>query len=215
PFDTIENLAEESYKIIESNHRNALIELEKFRHCSSYGMKFYMAEGDWYLRENTDFLIQVSSVLTGDLREFILFNGTEMKTRIAEDASLLISWDELRQRIIRWENFAKLHPDLEETKKEIEPQIPRMVQWYLTGIDNTRAYDYDDYYGGTAKINSELRKSYEIFIKENTGSSYYPLIQSVYTILLKHEFKCQRELGYFLINNGYRVYYWRDCLKNK
>ena len=176
-------------------------------------MTFIWGEGDWYLKEDPDFLLSVSSNLKGEYQEFTRFMGEESKQRLAQDAALTVSWDELRQRIIRWENFAKNHPDLPETERIIKPQLRRMMQWYLIGIDNTRAYDYDDTYGGTAKINAELLKSYENFIRENTDSSYFPLIQGVYDILKKYDFKCRRELGDYIIKNGFEVYYWREYLK--
>lgn len=211
PLAYFETQADEFKSKIEEKYGDTLKELYEFKKC---GMRFYYCELHWWADEDPKFLETVSSVLKSDYQEFVLFYAGETK-QWGCDAALIISWDELRQRIIRRDNFARSHPDLPETESEIKPQLHRMVQVYLTGIDNTRAYDYGGGYGGTAKIDPELRKSYEIFIKENTGSSYYPLIHGIYNILKKHDFKCERELGYFLINNGFQVYYWRECLKNK
>ena len=210
PLEHFERLNEDYKKEIREKYGAVLDELYEFKKC---GMTFVWGEGDWYLKEDPDFLLSLSSNLKGEHREFTRFMGEEAKQRLAEDAALAISWDELRQRIIRWETFAGNHPDLPETEDTIKPQLHRMMQWYLIGIDNTRAYDYDDTYGGTAKINSELLNSYENFLRENTDSSYFTLIQGVCDILKKHDFKCQKELGDYIIKNGFEVYYWREYLK--
>ena len=189
PLTYFESREKEYQKGIKEKYGETLNELYEFKKC---GMRFIWGEGDWYVSEDPDFLLAVSSRLKGNMQDFSLFWGEELKQRVAQDAALLLSWDELRQRIIRWETFARNHQDLPETGKKIKPELHRLVCMYLSGIDNTPALT------GAGAIQPDLKKSYELFLRENTDSSYYVLITNVYDLLKKHDFRFSRELVDYL-----------------
>ncbi|MEW5946738.1 MAG: hypothetical protein AB1742_11115, partial [bacterium] len=157
------------------------------------GFGFHMGEGDWYTEEDFSFLSE--KVLNGfdfELKEFIIFMIHENQQRVLHDAALVIGWDDLRKRIIRWEDFAKKHPHLLETFTEVEGYytnriLKRQVRLYLTGEANTPAYENE-------KIVPELQKSYERFLVENRDSRFYPTIRAVYQILKKNGFHRSVEL---------------------
>ena len=119
--------------------------------------------------------------------------------RVAEDAGLLIGWDDLRQRIGRWETFARAHPALPETRDIVRPEVVRLVAFYVIGVDNTRAYDERSRSpGGTLRIDPQLMASYERFLIENRGSAYYKVIEGIVTRLRASRGALTRELIDFL-----------------
>ncbi len=207
PLSAFERIDNVSSKEIKTKYGSTLKELYEYRNC---GINFIQSEGDWYLKEDTEFLVEILSDFgSSELREYLLFRVSEDKERLGEDAGLLISWEDLRKRIIRWEQFTHAYPNLLETEKEIKPKLHKLLILYLTGIDNTPAYDL----WKSGEIKFTLRKSYETFLKENNISSYYALINSVYNILKKHRFKINEELILFLHNQGYRNIGFERCVK--
>jgi hypothetical protein len=159
-------------------HREALAALTRYR---ANGIWFSFGEGDWYATRDSAFLTGVAAGLPlGELREWVVFRAVEDRQRIAEDAGLLIGWDDLRQRIGRWETFARAHPALPETREMVRPEVIRLVAFYVLGVDNTRAYD--ERFGAPAaglRIDPRLMASYERFLAENRDSAYYSVIEGI------------------------------------
>jgi hypothetical protein len=199
PIRALDARGEEFRKGMEEKYGAALKELREFR---KNGMRFYWGEGDWYGGVDNDYLTETASFLKGDYGDYLRFQAREGKERVAEDAALMISWDELRERIIRYETFMKTHPELPETEMEVRRMLNLLIAYYLTGIENTRAYDL---YGeqGTGALVPELRTSYERFLSENTESVFHPIVQDVYEIGKQHDFKFNGKLRSYLDSKGY------------
>jgi hypothetical protein len=109
----------------------------------------------------------------------------------------MLSWDELRQRIIRWEQFANEHSQLPETEKDIRPKISWMVDVYLTGIDNSRILKAEN------MLNEEVKNSYEAFLKEGTSSAHFEVVKGAFDIWNKNQFKLSKELVDYLKEKGH------------
>ncbi|MCI0691484.1 hypothetical protein L0337_05685 [candidate division KSB1 bacterium] len=187
------------YYLTNSERPGVFEELQRLHNYDKYGIKL-LAEGTQiYLTEDVDFLVKTATILKGEFGEYITFHANEFREPIAGDASLGISREELRKRIMRFEQFAREHPDLPETEAEIKPELDRLLWMYLVGLDNTPAYDLRD----TDEIDAELRKSYATFLAEDHTSFYYGLIREVYKILEKHTFKMNAELLAFLHERGF------------
>ena len=159
-----------------------------------------MGEGDWYLQEDPDFLLNSGESLTGDYRDYLHFYVDQSRQRVAEDAALMISWDELGRRIGRWERFGAAHPSLPETGTVLEPEIRKMMTWYLLGLDNTRAYDFSK----KGAIDPKLLESYGAFLERNSESRYSPLISRIYESLRASEGRMSSQLLDLLKGAGYR-----------
>lgn len=178
------------YHLTNSEEPGVFEELQTLHNHDKYGIKISTETAQIYLAEDVDFLVKTATVLNGELSEYITFHANEFREPIAGEASLGISWEELRKRIMRFERFAREHPGLPETEAEIKPELDRLLWMYLVGLDNTPAYDLRD----AGEINAELRKSYATFLAEDRASSYYSLINEAYKILEKHTFKMNAEL---------------------
>jgi len=199
PMEEMEFLDEASRKRLEAKYGDTIRELRKLRRN---GMRFYWGEGDWYAGVDSEYLVEAAGFLKGDYSDFLRFQAREEKTRTAEDAALMISLDELRQRIIRYDNFAKTHPKLDETNSEIQHEIKHLMTWYLYGTDNSPAYERQAPSKTEMTIKPELRESYERFLAENRDSSLYPVISEAYGILKRHKFLFSKELDAYIKSAG-------------
>jgi hypothetical protein len=191
------------YEIIKGTYNNPLMGFEKLskmdkdrikrkystqlKEITGYlksGMKISGNDGDgYYLAESFEFLTDILKNYQFDLAKFFQFMKEE-ETPIAIDAGLQIPWDDLRKKFLRFEKFSRDYPNLKETKEYIEPKIKELFGVYLTGLDNSPAFDWE-----SRKLDSELKKSYEIFLIENKNSSYFEILRNYYTILEKDNFK--------------------------
>jgi len=193
-FPAFDKLDTTSAREIKKKYASDLKELHQYTNA---GLNFGSAEGMWYLTSDPDFLKEAASVTTGDFKEYLRFNAEECKQRIAEDAGILIPWDELRKTIIREEDFSKQHPNLPEVEKDLKGSISWMMNVYLAGIENSSI----DNYG--VQLTPEVKNSYETFLKENTASKYYNVVKDVYAIWTKNNFKTSRELIDYLKEKGH------------
>jgi len=159
-------------------------ELEEFIRYVKCGIKIAAdGEGGWYITEDFDFLCDMLRDYPADINHYLLFMKEESKQDVIMDGGLVIPWDDLRKRIIRFEEFARKHPDLEETKTRIQPEIRGLVYVYLAGVDNSPVFDWE-----LEKTSPELKTSYETFLKENKNSAWHSTVQQIYKIHEKHKF---------------------------
>jgi hypothetical protein len=198
--------------------KDAAAELVRLRAC---GIWLSRGEGSWYGAPDPAFVAGVAGKLPlGELGAWVTFWAAETPQRIADDASLVIGWDDLRQRIGRWEAFARAHPKLPETQVEVLPHVANLVAIYVFGISNTRAYDdrfgatssYDVRAGNappsatgaisardwTMRIDPQLKSSYDRFLVQNRESAYYTVIDGIVTRLRASNGAPTRELVDFL-----------------
>ena len=146
------------------------------------GIAFDYGEGDFYASPDPQFVSGLAGQLPlGELAEWVRFWAAEQPQRLAEDAGLLVGWDDLRARLARWEAFAKAHPGLPETETEVAPQVKSLVAWYVFGLDNSPAYDrrFGAAPAWTPRIDPKLKASYETFLQENRGSAYYRVVEGI------------------------------------
>lgn len=191
PFSGFEKLETKKKNEIRNRYAKILKEFAEYRKC---GMKISPnGEGGWYLNEDFDFLSDMMDDYPLEIKDYLLFMKKAAKQVVAMDGGLVIPCDDLRKRIIRFEEFARNHPKLQETEIRISPELKNLVSIYLSGLDNTPAFDWES---GT--LNKEFKESYELFLKENKTSSYHRLIQQVYDIHKKHNFRKNAEAEKFI-----------------
>jgi hypothetical protein len=137
-------------------------------HC---GFLLHDAEGTMYPATDPAALLEFAGKLSTGLGSYIRFRSREDREAVVDDAAIEISWEQLRLRLERWEGFARSHPDLLETKSEVEPEIRELAQLYLFGCDNTPTFD-----SGNGQIDPALIASWSEFAVHDRVSRYYPLI---------------------------------------
>jgi hypothetical protein len=71
-------------------------------------------------------------------------------------------WTTLRNRLIAFEEFARINPKLPETMNMVLPETSNMFSIFLTGMDNARIIDYR-----TKCISLHLLNNYREYLTES------------------------------------------------
>ncbi|WP_312900809.1 tetratricopeptide repeat protein [Chryseobacterium taichungense] len=102
--------------------------------------------------------------VTPDYNSYIEQLEKESEGLYAADAGIMISWKELGDRTVFWENFIKKYPQ--------SPLLPRAkeiygnyITDYLFGMDNTPTYEYSD-----SKLYDENREEFNRIIRKYPNS---------------------------------------------
>jgi hypothetical protein len=163
------------------DRRPLLHDLFAYRDC---GIDFTQGEGDWYLRDDPDWLIAVASHLPGgEYRQYVLFVANQSRERLVEDAGFVVPRDHLRERLVRWDAFIRTHRDVARVQ-DMRQDADRLAGWYIVGISNSPAFDFE-----TNRLNPELRESFVRFLAANQDCSYYPLIAGLWEKLTASDFR--------------------------
>jgi hypothetical protein len=162
---------------VEAKYQRELGRLARYAEC---GMRFMTQEGDWYLEQDSDFLLETAAFVKGEYKDYLLFHLAELRQRPIEDGGLQVSWEELARRIFRWELFAANHASLADTRTTIEPGIRSMMSWYLLGAENTAAYDFSK----NGAVAPALFESYAAYATRRPDSRYAALIDAVHRSLV-------------------------------
>jgi len=147
------------------------------------GFGIYMSEGIFYLGADIATLNQIAPLLPPDLRAWVTFLKQEggFGDVVEEDDGLRLSWQELADRLHRWENFLRTHPSLDE---EIRPEVHRMAWFFFFGLNNSplRAFDSD-------RIDPEVLSAWRRFANDTSTSRYTPTIRKLLGLLDANDYK--------------------------
>jgi hypothetical protein len=158
-------------------------------------------EGSYYIGESAGwFGTKFQEVLTEPYKEYLHFRSKEIREGFSEDAGLLISWDQLRYRIITWESFLNKYPTFPE-KQSIQAYLDIYIRVFLSGMDNSRIHDCQD-----MTLDKDVRAAYEKFIRENKASKYYELVKDYYEMIKRNNFIVPKNVDEYLKNKGYKSY---------
>ncbi|RKE81755.1 MULTISPECIES: hypothetical protein [unclassified Chryseobacterium] len=106
--------------------------------------------------------------LTPDYEAYVSQTDKESETNYAADAGLIISWEQLGNRLIFWENFMNKYPE-SKLIKTVKQDYNYYLSDYLLGMDNTPTYERDQD-KGTGKLNDENRAEFNRMIKKYPNS---------------------------------------------
>lgn len=146
------------------------------KYLSQMGLKLMSSEGCFYAEEDNKFTLQTfGRFLSPSWRTYLALRNSERNIYL-KSGFLAIPWDELRERIIFWEEFLKKYPNFPENK-EIKAKLADYAQCYIEGR----------YYPGDV-LKPDLKASYEYFISNNENSKYHRIVSKWYRILKKDKF---------------------------
>jgi hypothetical protein len=158
-------------------------------------------EGLYYIGESPGwFGTKFKKVLTDPYKEYLHFRSREIREGFSEDAILLISWDQLRHRIITWESFLNKYPNFAE-KQSIQEYLDIYIRVFLTGMDNSRIDDREN-----MTLHNDVRAAYEKFIRENKASKYHKVVKDYYEMIKENNFIVPKNAYEYLKNQGYKSY---------
>lgn len=123
------------------------------------GLKFEMSEGNVYINAQPSFLYNnFKSYLSKAFQEYLAISTKDDAEICVDDACILISFDDLGNRIITWEEFIEVYPNFIYID-----DIKKLHDWYLKlflhGLNNSPLFSYPDYI-----LNPSLKEAYENFI---------------------------------------------------
>ncbi len=167
---------------------------------SKVGWTLKESEGIYYIGESGEwFQKKFKTIFTESYSKYLSLRLKEIKEGFSEDAGLLISWEQLRKRIVLWEEFLKDHPNFKENP-EIRDYLNIYIRTFLTGMDNSRIYD-----SNTKKLRTEVKAAFEKYIKENKKSAYYTLVKDYYEMLKNNKFIVSEDSNEYLKKKGYET----------
>lgn len=146
-------------KIINKINENEQIALEKFYYDDSNSKNIirklnnkllniqlrFEEIGEGYVEITTipDFYYNIfKNYVTEDYNEYLYLISEENKSLYSADAALAITFKELGDRIISWENFIKKYPK-SELVKEVKLFLKNYQYDYIFGLDNTLTFERD------------------------------------------------------------------------
>lgn len=165
------------------------------------GWRIASTEGNYYIAEAAEWpLTALNEALPPSYKRYFELRSKEIAQGFSEDAGLLITWEQLRSRIISWEAFLADYPGFVE-KFSVDAYLDVYIRVYLTGMDNSRVFGFEK-----NRLEKAVQESYERFIAENKKSGYYPLVSDYYDYLKKHDFVEPSDLNEFLEKKGVKSF---------
>ncbi len=107
--------------------------------------------------------------VTPDHEAYISQTDKESETNYAADAGLIISWEQLGDRLIFWESFMNKYPE-SKLIKTVKQDYNYYLSDYLLGMDNTPTYEREPD-KETGKLNDENRAEFNRIIKKYPNSN--------------------------------------------
>ncbi|RLA79675.1 MAG: hypothetical protein DRG78_12470 [Epsilonproteobacteria bacterium] len=188
-IESAEEKLNEKYPISAKREKRYKVKLSKV------GLIIYQSEGMYYVEaDNTWFLNEFGDSLPSEWKKFLIQSDYEAKNYFAEDGVLQVSLEELRKRIVFWENFLNDYPDFSEIN-EAKESLSSYLLFYLSGLYSSINFAH------TPISSADIGKSYENFIKQNSKSKYYDIVKSQYTIIKNNAFNIDQKISKKLDKN--------------
>jgi len=179
-YDSLNNL------LYKERQRNEQYNLDLKNEVETNGFRLIFPEGMLEITQNTDFIkSEILSLVDAVSKEFINLYCNEFDNVCCDDAAIIISKEELVNRIYKWGEFSKKVAKL-EYKKYVEDEFYSNLYLLFYGVENTPAFHWgtDDY--ETKKYNSESIDLMNKIIEKNSTSraaeEFKPFVE-----LLKNE----------------------------
>ena len=142
------------------------------RTTRAHGVEILLAEGNLYRAESADLLSSLADRLpAGPFRGFVEFYARELTVWVA-DASIVIPWPALADRLARWEDFRRAHGELPESRAVVEPEVRRLREFYLCGVSNTPVFWYEQ----PRRIEHAALASFQEFARLHARSETAPIV---------------------------------------
>lgn len=187
--------------MIDTSKINNTSEKQFNKLLSKIGWGVKLSEGNYYIGESAGwFEAKFKNILTEPYKEYLHYRSKEIREGFSEDAGLLISWNQLGDRIITWEAFLKKYPNFPE-KQMIESYLDSYIRVFLSGMDNSPIHNFEN-----MTLDKDVRAAYEKFIKDNKTSKYYKLVKDYYEMIKKNNFLLPNDYEKYLERKGFKSY---------
>jgi hypothetical protein len=169
------------------------------RFLAARGLRAEFSEGSAYASENTAAMGPLfERYLSPAMRDFLAIRRAEEAEGYSEDAGLRISWDQLAERIVRWERFLDANPGF-LLVDEGRFWYGSYLAVYLTGMDNSRVFE-----SPRETLDPRVRASYERFLTRHAESGTAQLVRGYLDVLGRNGWRAEPDVAAFLKANGIR-----------
>lgn len=144
------------------------------------GFKIIDTEGTFAVVVDYNNLKTFSKNVDDEINTYIDIMAKRYNDPVAIDGGLVITPEELANRIIQMENYIKSY-DNKQRKEIMISMYEGNLMVYMSGIDNTPVFDYD-----TGTISPEMYKKFETTVSEQKDLIFGKVL-SRYVELLKQE----------------------------
>ena len=152
-----ENMRNKSFNKTELNEINSKI-------LNKYGLILeYAGEGTYTVGARPDFYYNIFKDYVSDAyKEYLKITADKNEGNFADDAGITITFKELADRIIVWENFMKKYPAADkDLKKNVKEKVLQYRNAYILGLDNTPTM----FSGKNPSILEKNNREFDRFVK--------------------------------------------------
>jgi hypothetical protein len=151
--------------LYKERQHNEQYDLDLKKEVEANGFRLIYPEGMLELTQNTDFIkSEILSLVDAISKEFINLYCNEFDNRCCEDAAIIISKEELVNRVYKCGELSKKVAEL-EYKNHVEEEFYSNLYLLFFGIENTPSFDWE-----TKKYNKEAIDFMNKVIKKNPTS---------------------------------------------
>lgn len=134
-----------------------------------------VGEGIVEIKTKNDFYNNIfSNYVTEDYKEYIVIKSEEDKVSYSADASLLLPFEKIGERVILWENLLTKYPT-SKLRNKIREQYQSYQSDYLFGLDNTSTVEFQS--SDKSYINPENIREFNRFMNKYPSSPTNRLIK--------------------------------------
>lgn len=170
-----------NHKVILQRNKNQLI--YKFgNYLDENGIKIGYGEGNIFLYFDPIYVFkELNGVLPKNIIEYFILESIDIDEGFEEDAGLIIPWDMIRRKIIRYDMYLDKISNIDclYIIKATKEKIYTYLNAYFKGLPNS----------GIDECIKEAKSSYEKYLEENRNSKYYEIVKKYYHELERNGFK--------------------------
>lgn len=162
------------------------------------GSELLQSEGFFYIDQRPDYFISIfKEDASSEMKDYLEIRSKELKEGFSEDAGLLITFEQLYDRVLVWEKYLAANPDF-ILNEEIKGTLSMYLSTLMTGMDNTPAFDYE-----TGKLLPELQFIYSKAIQKNDNRNSTKVLRKYFDYLKGNAFVQPLDMDAFLDSIGY------------
>lgn len=158
------------------------------------GFKIESSEGMYYPVIDYSVYADWSDVVSEDLKSYISIMAKQSDKPTANDAAIVISWDELARRAVEMEAFLERYPGSARFD-EISQMYGYYRDFVFYGFNNTPLFDHV-----SKVIRNDALAGYKNFISEEAESSLSKSLKEFLELAEKNNFKLTTEVEEFRNN---------------
>ena len=166
-------------------------------YLSLFGAGIFMTEGMFYLDVDHDYFLSIfDKQVSNGLNAYIIQRKQELIEGFSEDAGLMIPFDKVYERVLKWEQIVAKNPNflmMDQSRYYYETYLETL----LTGMDNSRVFDFEG-----ERLTPEVKKLYESVIKSGPNTKSTEIIKGYYNLLADNDFKYSDKVDDYLKKSG-------------